>query len=99
MTETHSKCYSFERQAFIVKHYFHSNLYQTTIQLYKRPHALTDDNKTKLTGHMDKNPGMSTHHIAQELDRKCKTVSTTLKKKKGYFSYQISVLHELKPED
>ncbi len=32
-----------------------------------RPHALLDKDRTKITEHPHENPGMSAHHVAQEL--------------------------------
>ncbi len=47
----------------------------------ERPHALSDNNQTKITKHTAENLGMSVRHVAQELGHKCETVCTTLKKK------------------
>ncbi len=49
-----------------------------------RPHALIDDNRTKITEHMDKNPGMSAHHAAQELGHKCEMACLMLKKRRVF---------------
>ncbi len=40
------KCYTIEQQALIVEHYFRSNLYQTTLQLYKKQFHDSLDIKT-----------------------------------------------------
>ncbi len=47
---------------------------------------------------MEKHPGTSVHRAAQQLGHKRETVRKTLKEE-GFFRYQISALHELKPED
>ncbi len=65
---------------------------------WERPHALLDDDQTKITKHTDKNPGMSVCCVVQELGHKSK-LSIKRLKKEGYFPYQVSVLHELKLED
>ncbi len=47
---------------------------------------------------MEEHPGTSARRAAQQLGHKRKTVRKTLKEE-GFFPYQISELHELKPED
>ncbi len=46
---------------------------------------------------MEEHPGTSVRRAAQQLGHKCETVRKTLKEE-GFFPYQISLLHELKPE-
>ncbi len=64
----------------------------------ERPHTLSDDDRTELREHMEEHSGTSARHTAQQLGHKRETVQKTLKEE-GFFAYQISVLHELKPED
>ncbi len=63
-----------------------------------RPYTLSDNDRTELREHMEEHPGTSARHAAQQLGHKRETVRKTLKEE-GFFHYQISVLHELKPED
>ncbi len=130
MFESRLKRYTLEQRNFIAEHYFYSNSYQTTLQLYEkwfndtpyggtmkqiveqfrmkytlanalrlgRPHAFSDNDRTKITEHADENPGVSVCRVTQELGQKCKMVCTTLKRER-YFSNRISMLHKLKPED
>ncbi len=77
---------------------FHMKYMLTDVPGLGRPHALSDNDQTKITEHVYKNPGMSACHVTQELDHKHEMVRTMLKKER-YFPYQISMLHKLKPED
>ncbi len=61
-------------------------------------HTLSDDERTMITEHADESPGMSGCYVAPKLDNKREMVYTALRKA-GQFPYQISMLHELKPED
>ncbi len=47
---------------------------------------------------MEEHPGTSARCAAQQLGHKRETVRKTLKEE-GFFTYRISVLHKLKPED
>ncbi len=63
-----------------------------------RLHTLSDEDQTELREHTEEHPGTSAHRTAQQLGYKRETVWKTLKEE-GLFPHQISVLHELKPED
>ncbi len=46
MSDPYSKCYTLKQRAFIVEYYFRSNVYQTTLQLYKKQFHDTPDVRT-----------------------------------------------------
>lgn len=63
-----------------------------------RPHALSEADRTNLKKHVEESRGTSPRRVAQELGMKLEAVRLRLKKEE-FYSYCISVLHELKPTE